>query len=208
MKKTLLFLLLLAPTAAFAQADNFELTPTAGYHFRGDVSVDRNSVLNDNLDVKAGGSYGLTADIPLNQWLSVELLARRQQTELITDHGVFRNDEHFADLDIDYYHVGILFQIPSSRVVPYFVASLGLAHLDLDLPDTSKEDRGSASLGGGVKIYFNDHVGLRFEGRGYYIDLDNDNNDDSRDDRRRRDRWDDRNSITQTEASLGLILAF
>nr|HRC87822.1 outer membrane beta-barrel protein [Thermoanaerobaculia bacterium] len=155
-----------------------------------------------------GASEAAYADIPLNQWLSVELLARRQQTELITDHGVFRNDEHFADLDIDYYHVGILFQIPSSRVVPYFVASLGLAHLDLDLPDTSKEDRGSASLGGGVKIYFNDHVGLRFEGRGYYIDLDNDNNDDNRDDRRRRDRWDDRNSITQTEASLGLILAF
>jgi hypothetical protein len=28
------------------------------------------------------------------------------------------------------------------------------------------------SLGGGVKIFFNEHVGMRFEGRGYFTVID------------------------------------
>lgn len=206
MRKSLLFLLLLAPAAAFAptaalaQGHRVEITPTIAYRFVGDIDADDRNFLDEDLEVDEGEAYGLKVNIPLNDVLGIELLAARQETALSIDGGLFEDDSDFADFDIDYYHVGLTVEGGNGQIRPYFVGSLGLARLSLDLPNSKDEDRLSGSLGGGIKIFFSHNVGLRLEGRGYAIDLDEDDDED--------DRFDDESSIVQGEASLGLIIAF
>ena len=200
MKKLLIALVLLSPAAAFAQPQTLEITPTIAYHFAGDFDLEY-AFVHQELEVDEGEAYGLTLGIPLGSIFHLEFLARQQSTELSSDGGLFGVDEELGDLDIDYYHVGALFQFDAGRVHPYFVASAGLARLDFELPNADREDQPSASLGGGIKLYLSENVGLRFEGRAFYVDLD----DGGRD---RDDRWEDENSITQAEASVGLIIGW
>lgn len=199
---TLAVFALLVPAAANAQpGGRFEITPTLIYRSVGDVNVEDVDIFDDSLEIDAGDAVGLVVDIPLGNVISLELLANRQETELLADEGLFSRETVIADVDISYYHAGIALEFGGGQVHPFFAASLGLARLEVGLPGTTDEDRPSASLGGGVKIFFSEHVGLRLEGRGYYIALDDDGNDDD-------DRWQNEDSITQAEASVGLIFAW
>lgn len=194
--------LLLGPAVASAQESHrFELTPRIGFNWGGSLD-NRDTLFGADVEAKESGSYGLSFDIPLASALQLELLASRQATELRFDEGLFGPDFAVADIDISYYHVGLLWQGTDRRVSPFFVASLGVTRLDPDLPDTSTENRFSLSLGGGVKIFFSDHVGLRLEGRGFWTALDEE-----------EDRYWDRdyvydNDFTQGQASIGLIFAW
>lgn len=189
----------LVPNVASARPGRYEITPTVGYRAAGDFDVDDVQILEDSFETDEGTALGLTFDIPLNDVLSLELLANRQKTELIATGGLFEDAEQVADFDIDYYQVGLVAQFGNGQIHPFVAVGLGVARLSVDLAGTIDEDRPAGSLGGGVKIYFGEHVGLRLEGRGYYVGLDDD--DDS-------ERWEDEDSLTQVEASVGLILAF
>ena len=69
------------------------------------------------------------------------------------------------------------------------------------------EDQFSASLAAGVKLRFNQNLGLRLEGRGYWTNLDTEFRDDGFGCRRRRcDRVDE--ALYQLEGNVGLIFAF
>lgn len=201
-----LALLVLLPVAAGAQSfSRFELTPTVSYNFGGTLSGDDGDFFQFDLDAKSSPAYGLTFDIPLAPWVQLELLASRQQTELQFDSGIFAPNETVADLDVSYYHVGGLFQWGSGQVHPFVVASLGTTRFDADVPGSNAEYRFSASCGGGVKVFFNEHIGMRFEGRGFWTAVD-----DSDDYCDYYSCWDDYNDndLTQGVASAGLIFAW
>jgi opacity protein-like surface antigen len=207
----LALLLALAPLAASAQPGpryRFELTPTVAYNFGGTLQGSSDSIFDSDLEVQDSGAYGINLDIPLGSAIQLELLANRQASELRFDRGLFGGTQGIADIDVTYYHVGILWQFGDHRVSPYVVASLGVANLNPDIPGASSENRFSGSLGGGVKVFFSDNVGLRFEGRGFFTDLgDNGNNGYGY----RCDYYYDScygNDFTQGQASVGLILAW
>lgn len=202
---------LLAPAAARAEgAYRFELTPTASYRWGGTISGRDNALTNEDLKVDNGGAYGLTFDIPLSRSLQFELLANRQSTNLRFDQGLFGGDVQVADIDVDYYHVGLLWQGGNREVSPFFVASAGVTRLDPNVPGSSAEDRFSLSLGGGVKVFFNDHVGMRFEGRGFFTEMSNYNGrgcyDQYCDGSYRHYNYD--STLSQGQVSIGLILAW
>lgn len=192
---------------AFAQsAYRFELTPQAQYRFGGTLASENNSLFSVDLDVNDSAAYGLTFDIPLSSNLQLELLASRQKTELRFDEGLFGGNFDVADIDITYLHAGILVQGGSREVSPFFVASAGATRLNPDVPGADTETRFSVSLGGGVKVFFTDNIGLRFEGRGFWTALDQTG-------RRSCDSrcgWDDydRDDLTQGIASIGLIFSW
>ncbi len=199
-------LALLLPGIAQAQAGGrFELTPTLIYRGVGDVDVEDIDIFDDSLEIDEGTALGVHLGIPLGRMVSLELLANRQETELLADGGLFSEETVIADVDISYYHVGLALQFGNGQVHPFVAGSLGLARIEVDLPGTTDVDRPSASLGGGVKIFFGEHFGLRLEGRGYYIALDD---DEDRDDDRDHDRWENEDSVTQAEASVGLIFSW
>ena len=139
----------------------------------------------------------------------LELIANRQDTELGFDEGLFGGTIDVADMTIAYYHVGMLFQTTDNDVVPFFVASAGVIRLDPDVPGADSEERFSMSLGGGVKVLFNEHFGLRFEGRGYFTLID-DYDSGCYDDDYCCDcgYYDSGTSLSQGEASVGMIFAW
>ena len=76
------------------------------------------------------------------------------------------------EADITYAHVGLLAQFGRREVTPYFVGSLGVTRIDANIDGVGADDRFSASLGGGVKVFILPFLGLRFEGRAFWTDVD------------------------------------
>ena len=209
MRRTLLLtlaLLLALPALAAAQEGRFEITPTAGYRLSGQVTAyDDDGFSEDtDLEVDEGAIYGLTFDIPLGYRWQLELLANRQQSSFSFDPGLFDPSVDLGDVDIDYYHVGLLYEWGRGQVNPYGTAAIGLARIQPDSPAIDAEDQFSASLAGGVKLRFNENLGLRLEVRGYWTNLDTDFDAGRR--RRHFDTTDE--ALYQVEGSAGLILAF
>ena len=195
------------PFASHAQPPRFELVPFAGYRTGGDIVAQddrRLDGLDVDVEIDESSVYGLLLDVPIHPNIQVELLANRQRSALRTDEALFVGGQEIGDIDVAYYHAGLLWQWGRGQTNPFVVFSAGLARLDPDIPGANAEDRFSAALGGGVKIFFDRHLGIRLEGRGYWTQLD-----ENRDDRccRRRDDFDD-DYLYQVEGTAGLILAW
>lgn len=203
MRRALLALMLLIPAAAFAQPTHVELTPFAGY--RSNASVDSSSDLGLNRDVRFDSSafYGVALDIPLSHHWQLELLANRQKTSLRLDHGLLSPAQKLGDITLDYYQAGFLYQWGRGQVNPFVVVTAGAARLDPDFPQVAAEDYFAGSFGGGVKVFFSPNIGLRFDARGYWTNLQT-----HYDDRSRHDRYDSSGDLITGEGSVGLIIAF
>lgn len=158
---SLLGMLLIASGAA---AQSVELTPFAGYQFGG-TFIDHfdDGFTVDDIDVEESESFGLMLDIAITENAQIELLYSLQETELETPRFF---GTRTSDLDVEYFHVGFLWQwIPNEKIRPFVVGSLGVA--SFDLAGVGDETAFSQSVGGGVKVLANKHFGVRFEGRMY-----------------------------------------
>ncbi|HVR98082.1 MAG TPA: hypothetical protein VMW27_15800 [Thermoanaerobaculia bacterium] len=207
MPRIFLAFLLLTPTVLIAQGPpRFELTPAVGYRLDSDFETS-GDLFDVDVQIEESASFGATFDIPLGAtgW-KFELLANRQESSFIVDRGLFDPEDELGDVILDTYHAGILFQWGLGQVEPFFVFSGGLTRIDPQFEGASAENRLSGSLGGGVKIFFADNVGLRLEGRGYWVDLGDSEFDDHHHD------YDDdyyyEDALLQAEGSVGLIIAF
>jgi hypothetical protein len=204
LRKSILVLLalLLASNAAFAQDDDdddeewrerrterrrvyrddaprdsaFELTPFVGFRWGGTIFADQSFLFSRDVDVASSASYGANFAFPLGDTgLKLELMANRQSSELETGGGLFEPDDEVADIDVTYLHAGLQIPFATSRNArPYFVVSAGLANLDPQILGVDAEQRFSASAGLGVKVPMSRALSLRFEGRGYYTALEED----------------------------------
>ena len=154
----------------------FELTPFVGYRYGGTLFADQTGFKED-VKSESNMNYGGSFAIPLgNNGFKFELMVNRQDTHLTSGSGLFSPSDRIADFHVTYYHGGLVIPFAQSRsVTPYVILSAGVANLDPKLPDTSAENRFSASGGVGVKVPFNRNSGLRVEARGYYTTLPNDN---------------------------------
>jgi opacity protein-like surface antigen len=151
-----------------AIAGDFEITPFAGYTWGGEFN---DSVTGATLKVDETSNYGIMLDINLvdnNQegQSQIELYFSRQATQLRTDTGTFTGNPLF-NLDIEYYHIGGTYCIDSDsgKVIPFVVGTLGVTHMVPQGPGLDDLTKFSLSLGGGVKLFATDRIGLRLEGR-------------------------------------------
>jgi len=193
----------LVPAVALAQPVRVELTPFGGYRLKGDFDARSNSPFDSRLNVKIDDSavYGATLDIPLNRNWQLEILANRQRSSFIVDPGLFEPATNLGDVDLTMVHAGFLLQWGEGQVNPFLTASAGITHIEPRFHELSSDNRFSASLGGGAKIFLSPNIGLRFELREFWTDLDTGFRD-------RYDRYDDRQGLYQGEGSVGLIIAF
>jgi len=162
------------PAAAWADGDyRFELTPHASYHFGGTLDPDDAGPISSDLEVDDGIAWGVAFDIPLSSNLQLELLLNEQDADLFFDGGIFGPDIKLSGIKILYAHIGLLAQFGRPEVTPYFVVSAGMTNLNAEGGGASGSDTHfSVSFGGGVKAFFTDHIGLRFEGRGFWTQID------------------------------------
>jgi hypothetical protein len=164
----LFVLVALMPSRVGAQ--QAELTGFAGYRFGSDLS---DPLTNRDFGLEESSSYGLIFDYRLSDNGQIEFLFSRQQSEVEDRPDLFLFEGPLT-LDIDYYHVGGLYQWgdKGDLVRPFLVGTLGATYLSPDLPDLDDEIRFSMGFGGGFKIMPSKRVGLRLEGRGFSTFID------------------------------------
>lgn len=202
-KALLLTVLILVPSSVLAQPHRFEVSPVVGYRFDSDFDTDDGLFDERNVQVDEGTMFGLIFDVPLNPFMQLEFIANRQNTRFTADPGLFTPERDLGDVTIDLFHAGILIQWSPGQVVGFFSTGLGIGHIDPDLPDLESETRFSGNFGGGVKIFLAENIGLRLDGRFYWVDLGSfDDHDHHHDDDF------DSNGLFQGEASAGLIFSW
>lgn len=159
-----------------------------------------------DLEVDDGGGYGVALDARLTGGLFLELWVSRQETELSESEGLFVPTEALFDLEVDYYHAGLLYEWRPGQAHPFFAVSVGATRFAPDAPGLDDLVRPSLSIGGGAKVMFSDNVGLRLEGRLITTLVEED--DDEFCDRRVCYDFDDDVTFYQGEGRVGLIVAF
>jgi hypothetical protein len=152
----------------------FELTPFIGYRWGGTIFADQTFIFGEDVDVEPSPNLGVNFGIPLgDSGFKLELMANRQSSELSVDGGLFEPEDEVADIDVTYLHAGLQIPFAQSRnATPYVVVSAGLANLDPEITGVDAEQRFSASAGFGVKVPMSRALSFRFEGRGYYTALE------------------------------------
>lgn len=157
-----------AATPGRAQTTGVEITPFMGYMFGGEVSTYGGSlVLDDGMD------YGLVLDYSLNRQTQVEASYTRQDTKLNFDeYRVGRRPIY--DVSVNVWQVGGLYRFnPTATVRPFLSGTLGFTHygvgdkLDGGAPDLNGDTFFSIVLGGGVKIFPSERIGIRLAGHLY-----------------------------------------
>lgn len=194
---------LLVPAAVLAQPGQFELTPFAGYRLSGDFDASSGDLFDPDLNVEIDESafFGLLLDIPISPNWQIEILANRQQTSFVVDEGLLGPAIELGDVDLTVLHAGILLQWGGGQVKPFVTGSAGLTHIAPQFDELDSDNRFSATLGGGIKVFFSENAGLRLEARGLWTDLDTGFEGRYR-------RYDRGDGLFQGEGSVGLIIAF
>lgn len=193
--------------ASGAAAQQVEITPFVAWRGGGDFLSDFDDFGFD-IDIEADDSdaAGLSLGFSINPNMQIELFWSHQDTALLEDGGIFLDDIELFDLDIDYYHVGFLYQWSPGQFRPFVTASAGVTDFGPQEPGLSSDSFFSASVGGGLKLMFGNHVGLRLEGRAFSTFVDE--GGDALCERGRRCSSYDDDYFVQAEARAGLILAF
>jgi opacity protein-like surface antigen len=159
----------LSASPAWAQT-RAEITPFIGYQFGGKVEL-----FNGDLKIGSDINYGAILDITVRPGGQVELSYTRQDTEL--RWRPFVGEPETIPMNIDYWQIGGLGYIDRGPARPFFSATLGVTHF---MPDGSTiggrniddEWRFSFILGGGVKYFPSERVGLRLGAHLYSTLLD------------------------------------
>jgi opacity protein-like surface antigen len=147
---------------AYVYAADFEITPFAGYTWGGDF---KDETTGTKLGVDETSNYGIMLDINQNNDSQIELYYSHQSTRLHTESNGFYAGTPLFDLNINYIHIGGTYGMDSGKVKPFVVGTLGVTYMDPKGEGLDSVTKFSLGLGGGVKIFFTDHLGMRFEGR-------------------------------------------
>jgi len=143
----------------------FEITPSVGFRLFGEFE---DPATADSVDIDESAAFSLAFDIEFSADEAWQLFYSRQSTEVSDVNPAL-------DLDVEYLQIGGVAEFPleGNMFIPYAVGTVGAARFS---PGGSLDDetKFAFTLGGGWKYYFNDHFGLRFEGRGYVSIFDSD----------------------------------
>ncbi|MCG6961811.1 MAG: hypothetical protein LJE95_00920 [Acidobacteria bacterium] len=172
---------LLAPSFAAAQQPQlprqsitrYEVTLLGGYRNGGSLQGFEISPLKSfSASVKASTSLAFAIDVPVSADYQLELWGSRQNGDVET--GIPLDGSHTgAELKVSYLQLGLVKNWYRSDSVAYYLAvATGLAQLRLQALTSHSESRLSASLAGGVKVFFSDYAAIRLDLRGYWTGTD------------------------------------
>ena len=136
-----------------------EITPFVGYQFGGGFDT-----REGDLNFDPAANLGLVVSLRTRHDGLVEFLYSRQSTTL--DFTGILDSRELFDITVEYLHFGGVWEIKTDRKRPFLGLTVGGTRLDPKTSDADDEWAFSAGISGGMKYFFNDRVGLRFEGRG------------------------------------------
>lgn len=158
------------PGVAGAAGPRFEVTPFVGYRMGGSFEQPETaSSPQRDVDLDDGNSWGIDLGIYRDGSSFYELLYSTQST------SVDSSDPTLSGLDVqtDYYHFGgTLLFADEQWMVPYLSLTAGATRFSAD--DYDSETKFSMSLGGGLRLPFNDNLDATLGVRGYLTLLESD----------------------------------
>jgi opacity protein-like surface antigen len=168
-----LLIMIGSPVVLAGDFKRFEFQPFSGFTGSGSIPlIAEDGVQHGSIHVNSSYNYGATFAVNLNELDAVEALWQRQPTEgrlpteFIAPHSP-GNSPTF-NLNLDQYHCNFLhhYKIADPRAMPYVVAGLGATvyHANRDVRSVSKAYF-SFALGGGIKYFLTNHIGIRGEAR-------------------------------------------
>ncbi len=159
----MLTLFILDPSAIFAQSP-IEITPFAGYQFGGKMRF-----YEGELKIQDNANYGLALDFELAPDTKLEIFWSQMQTS--AEFNPYYNYEYLRvdpfDVSVGYIQIGGVqeLELDNDMIRPFGAFTLGTTYF---MPkETNYQDswKFSVTLGGGVKIWFSDRIGIRLQGR-------------------------------------------
>ena len=174
-------LLVLNAGSAFAQArraspqrtsylrmtHRLEIGGYYGYVWTGSRAVqfidEDNRVGYADVDIEDSAMWGIEIDIPTRPDAQIVLLYNRQESEVTLKEG--RTTETVGDVLVEYWHVGGLGGIPQGNLMPYSILTLGGTRYSALNGVSGDTWKFSMIFGLGVKMYVNDRIALRVQGR-------------------------------------------
>lgn len=204
----LLVLLLLAGSAAAQERQpKVEITAMASYFFEGNFEVDYgfDDFLEDDVELDQGDAFGLIVAFPINRSFDLELSYTKLDSALQTDN-FFAPEPEDLPLDAEYFHIGGAFNFNAGHLEPFIFASVGATRLTPKANDFDDEVRASVGFGGGLKVNFSEHVGLRLQVRLLSTLIDSD--EEAFCNRRDCYYYDEDTFLYQAEAGAGIAFRF
>jgi opacity protein-like surface antigen len=165
-KSKLLLGMALACLPAFAQG-TWEVSPFVGYMYGGsfDVTSDVANALGIyKLNMKSSLSYGVSTGVNLGEVMGFEFLWNHQPTQVA---GKLRQGGEYPtkyDVNNNQYHGNILFHFApkDSKFRPYALVGFGATNSSGNNDSVTKFSYG---LGGGLKYFFTENIGVRVQAR-------------------------------------------
>ncbi len=155
----LITVLLLAPNTVFGQKD-IELTAYTGWMLGGKVNT-----YNGSVKIHDGQNWGITLNKYITTGTQVEVMYNRLVSNV--EIREYASDPEIAfKMSTQYFHVGALRELMSENTVrPFGVGTLGATVFHAQDANYNDRWRFSFGLGGGVKIFPTEHIGIRLQAR-------------------------------------------
>ncbi|MBK3516537.1 hypothetical protein [Carboxylicivirga marina] len=134
-----------------------ELTPVYGYSLNGSVNLYRANFKMENAE-----HYGGILSVEVMPGVLGEFSYTRSNTTARFEDFV-AGESNYYDMSIDYFQLGGVKELKKGPVVPFGMVSLGATWFNMK--DESDHVSFSAALGGGLKFFFSDRIGIRMQGR-------------------------------------------
>jgi hypothetical protein len=174
MRAALVFLalILLLPTVPTARADvRAEITPFVGYRMSGGFDVERaDGSGTESVDVEDSSAWGIDVGIYATPDAFYEFLYSTQTTNLDS------RDPAIAGVDVttEYFQFGGTAFFPADQwPVPYLSLTIGATRYSAD-QGYGSDTKFSGSLGGGLRLPFNENVAATLGVRGYLTLIESD----------------------------------
>lgn len=167
-----LALILLLPIAPSARADvRAEITPFVGYRMSGSFDVElADGSGTESVDVEDSSAWGIDVGIYATPDAFYEFLYSTQTTNLDS------RDPAVAGVDVttEYFQFGGTAFFPAEQwPVPYMSLTIGATRYSAD-QGYGSDTKFSGSLGGGLRLPFNDNVAATLGVRGYLTLIESD----------------------------------
>jgi opacity protein-like surface antigen len=162
--------LLAASSSSLQAAGDLEFTPFTGHRFGGTFEFDSSA---SKFDLDSSADWGFTISQATSDSARYEFLYSHQDTSLADT----TDPNNAFDLDVHYVHLGGTVDVhPLShyeeKITPYITGGLGMTFMNPSHSGYNDETRFSLSVGGGLKWYPTERLGIRFEMRGYSTLID------------------------------------
>jgi hypothetical protein len=135
-------------------------TVYGGYQFGGSFT-DQTS--NETVDLREGGSFGASLDIPLDDSTEFQVFYNHQSTQFSPWPYPNSSDQ----LRLDYLHVGGTYFPDGLGRGVYVVGGVGVTRMAPGAAGFDAATRISMNIGVGYLVPLSKNVGVRFEARGY-----------------------------------------